>query len=193
MNQQTTLLPDPQAPNKRDPRDYYPTPKEAAVPLVQEFLKPHDYVWEPACGRGNLVEVMRDHGCKVVGSDLHDYSDQEPATGLHFGLDGLDFDPFELSNNNAVVTNPPYSLAREFIEAFVPGPWVTAFLLRNSIFGSIERHAMWQRYPPAAIRFLVPRPSFTGGGTDNSEYAWVVWSRDRPMRCARPIGWYHWR
>lgn len=72
---------------------------------------------------------------------------------------------------------PPYSIALEFIEAALSmrkSQGVVAFLLRINFLGSQER-ADWHRAHPCKLYVLPRRPSFTGGGTDATEYAWFVW------------------
>lgn len=68
---------------------------------------------------------------------------------------------------------------------------VLAFLLRLAFLGGggrIERlHA---KHPLAALWPVTPRPSFTGGGTDASEYAVFVWRKGHVGPCdLRPLRW----
>ena len=59
-------------------------------------------IWEPACGGGKMVAALRQAGLDVVGSDITqdvDFLGQAPETGV-----------------SAIITNPPYALAQEFIE-----------------------------------------------------------------------------
>jgi hypothetical protein len=60
-------------------------------------------IWEPACGGGKMVAALREAGFDVIGSDIADGVDflhhAPPKTGIC-----------------AIITNPPYLLAREFIE-----------------------------------------------------------------------------
>jgi hypothetical protein len=77
-----------------------------------------------------------------------------------------------------IIGNPPYFLAEEHVAlARETAPWV-AFLLRLSFLGSQERGRTLWSLP--GLRWLIPisrRPSFTGGGSDASEYAVFVWER----------------
>jgi hypothetical protein len=56
----------------RDHRDdCYDTPTVAVPPLMYNVrLLP--VIWEPACGKGNIVEVLRAAGHKVIATDLND-------------------------------------------------------------------------------------------------------------------------
>jgi hypothetical protein len=92
-----------------------------------------------------------------------------------------------------VVSNPPFSLADAFIARTldVVQPDYAAFLLRLGFLGGRERfEALWSKHPPDAIRVLIPRPDFTGGGGDSADYAWVWWSRPGVRPVTPPIGWY---
>ena len=55
----------------REINDYYATDPGAMVDLLkyEEFNK---NIWEPACGEGNLSEVLKAHGYNVYSTDLID-------------------------------------------------------------------------------------------------------------------------
>ena len=50
-------------------------------------------------------------------------------------------------------------------------------LLRLNYLGSITRHDWWKEYSPTSLYVLSKRPSFTGKGTDATDYAWFVWDK----------------
>ena len=54
--------------------DLYETPPVAVAALLRHERLPHR-LWEPACGHGNIVKVLRAAGHEVIGSDLVDYGD----------------------------------------------------------------------------------------------------------------------
>lgn len=102
-------------PEQRAAGDYYTTDPTA----VEEFIR-HLHckglltgdiftpIWEPACGCGNISKVLESHGYDVISTDLHDRG---------FGTSGIDFlETRSLPENcYTIITNPPYSLANEFI------------------------------------------------------------------------------
>jgi hypothetical protein len=95
----------------------------ASFPLA--LLVPHlpeinGSVWEPACGGGKMVAALRQAGFDVIGSDITD------------GVDFLHYAPPQ-TGISAIITNPPYLLAREFIEhaLHLDGVRVVAMLLRT--------------------------------------------------------------
>ena len=52
--------------------DLYETPPCATEALLRVERLPH-WCWEPAAGRGAIVNVLRDHGHAVIASDIIDY------------------------------------------------------------------------------------------------------------------------
>lgn len=77
-----------------------------------------------------------------------------------------------------VLGNPPYRKAQAHIEAALdwlrPGDHL-AFLLRVNFLGSKKRVAFWERPGLLWMATITPRPSFTRGGTDGTEYGVFVW------------------
>lgn len=106
--------------------------------------------------------------------------------GDTFGPLPMSVEPFDM-----IIANPPFSLFTRFIEQsrrLVAPDGVIAMLLNMHAYGSGERLPFWQRNAPDAQRVLSPRPSFTGGSTDSTEYAWVIWGQ-RPA-AAPAFAWY---
>jgi len=77
--------------------------------------------------------------------------------------------------------NPPYSEAWEFVIGCTHLARVTIALLRLGYLASMARKAWLQRHPPS-VYVLSRRPSFTGGGTDATDYGWFVWGDGNPGR-----------
>ena len=80
---------------------------------------PYFYFWEPAAGNGNLSNWLRNNGYHTIASDLKYRGCTDGSI-----IDGLDFlttNPYNKFKGAAahpfvIITNPPYSLATEFIE-----------------------------------------------------------------------------
>ena len=93
--------------------DFYPTPPEVTRALlrVESFTTP---IWEPACGDGSASEVLKETGMPVFSSDLYDHGYGER------GIDFLEEDFLPVPDHpmgvGAIVTNPPFKLATEFIQ-----------------------------------------------------------------------------
>ena len=94
--------------------------------------------------------------------------------------EGIDYlDPAFNPDAHLIVTNPPFSLALEFLTKSLAQRATVAYLLRVNFLGSQKRKAFWQANPLTHLYVLSQRPSFTGHGTDSTEYAWFVWDRLR--------------
>ena len=96
--------------------DLYETPAEATHALLRAERLPQN-LWEPACGPGAIVRVLRGAGHKVVGTDLVDYgSPDQDHGGWDFLLERKLPKLAKGDNVEAIVTNPPFKLAGEFVE-----------------------------------------------------------------------------
>ena len=145
---------------KREAADFYPTPKEAFDPIVP-YLDTDRHHWECAQGDGRLVKWMREREIKVDGSDL--------ASGDDFLMEEIN------KHGSTIITNPPFSLAQEFIERALELSTEVWMLLRINFLGGQKRHQWWQQHAPNALFVLSERPDFTGAGGDACEYAWFYW------------------
>lgn len=88
--------------------DLYETPDVAVRALLRVERLPH-VIWEPACGPGAIVNVLRAAGHHIIASDLVDYGCEGAVSGADFLME------WRLpSGTQAIVTNPPYKLANEF-------------------------------------------------------------------------------
>lgn len=95
---------------EREKHDYYATP-EIATNL---FLNHHDLsnfttFLEPACGEGHLAKVLAERfpHAEIKSTDLIDRG---------FGIGGIDFITGDFEQVEVVITNPPFKLAKEFVE-----------------------------------------------------------------------------
>ena len=66
-------------------------------------------IWECACGNGNLAKILVSYGYNTIATDIKDRG--YGATGKHY-----DFLKIHSGSFCHILTNPPYSLATEFIE-----------------------------------------------------------------------------
>jgi len=159
--------------------DAYYTPDDLAAACVRLLpLRPGDYCLEPSAGGGAFVRallpVVRQVKALDIDADAPAVAEFGAVVGDFFGL-GHD-DQFDW-----VVGNPPYKDATYHIEhACALARVGVAFVLRLNILGSIKRQEFWRKYPPAEVHVLTPRPSFTGGGSDATEYGFFVWRMDEP-------------
>ena len=88
----------------KDSDDFFPTPPWA-VQVLLHYEKFKGDIFEPACGTGNISEVLIKNKHKVLSNDLIDrgYGDlHKNYLDLKFCVDN-------------VVTNPPYNKANLFV------------------------------------------------------------------------------
>jgi hypothetical protein len=94
-----------------------------------------------------------------------------------------------------IIGNPPYREAEEHIRAAIEWmrPWDGLFfLLRLNFLGARTRIPFWEKHPAVWVAPIVPRPSFTEGGTDGTEYAVFAWygvGPQEPTKLLPPIRW----
>lgn len=106
--------------------DLYETPPEATRALIEALDALGDplpmTIWEPACGRGAVARVLEASGRVVVSTDLVDRG---------YGIGARDFlmERQRFTSIGAIVTNPPYKLASDFVgHALIHAPRVIMLL-----------------------------------------------------------------
>src|SRR5262245_56133282 len=87
--------------------DLYETPPEAVHALLRIEHLPH-HIWEPACGPGSIVRVLRAAGHTVWATDLVDYGCPDSESHIDFLMERQTRIDVE-----SIVTNPPHKLANE--------------------------------------------------------------------------------
>lgn len=173
--------------NKRDilvnrGNDLYQSPPEAVTALLTvEKLPPK--LWEPACGPGSIVRVLRRAGHDVLATDLVDYASPDPdASGVDFLIPGLA--ESHCCEERAIVTNPPFKNAHQFVaRALQLSPYV-AMLLRLAFLESEKRRDIIDNSCLARVhvfRKRLPMMHREGweGRTANSgmAFGWFIWER----------------
>ena len=172
--------------------DLYETPPEAVSALLRMENIP-DVIWEPACGPGSIVRVLRMAGKQVYATDLVDYD--SPDQDFH-GWDFLMEKQIPLGVE-AIITNPPYKLAGQFAtHALMLCPKVI-MLLRLAFLESEGRSSILDgghlaRVLPFRDRLaMMHRAGWTGPKSTNTiAFAWFVWERgwNKPTEMRR-ISW----
>ena len=111
--------------------DLYETPEVATFALLRAEPLPRT-IWEPACGPGAIVRVLRAAGHRVIATDLIDYrSPDQHDAGRDFLLERRAPDGVEM-----IVTNPPFKLAAQFAAHALSLCPRVAMLLRLSFLES---------------------------------------------------------
>jgi hypothetical protein len=161
----------------REKDEFYPTPDECTHGLMlaeADDIKLHvNTIWEPACGTGDMSEVMKLYGFDVRSSDLIDRG---------YGEQGDFFAHVTNDDNVAIVTNPPFNLAPQFIThalEVVQVPYL-ALLLKSTFWHARRRYDLFQKHTPSVIYPMTWRPDFMKRGAPTMDCSWVVWDRNRP-------------
>ena len=162
----------------RKEHDFYATYPEA-IDRLFEVEKFPDTIWEPACGMGHLSKRMIELGKKVHSTDL---------INRGYGTGGVDFLKATENPYGAVITNPPYKIALEFIEKALDisdeGTRVAMFLKLTFLEGK-RRKPFFRDNPPRKIHVFSSRASVAKGGDFTAipnngnaiAYAWFVWEK----------------
>jgi hypothetical protein len=152
--------------------DLYETPVEATRALLKaEALPP--FIWEPSCGRGAIITVLRAAGHNVVATDLVDYGIPITAPGYY----GRVLEHTAPLRTQAIVTNPPYRCAN----ALDLCPRVI-MLLRLAFLESESRRDILEGSQLARVHIfrnrlpMMHRAGWTGPRARSAiPFAWFVW------------------
>lgn len=162
------------ASGKRKESDFYETPYALTrLFLDTKELSPNETTLEPACGGGAITRMLREYGFKnVISGDIQQ------------GLDFMDNKvPVE-----QIITNPPYSLAYEFIKhAKEITLGKICFLLPLSYLHGKQRFDdIWmdKTFPLKKVYVFTRYPMLGEPIRDDGRfntgmvvYAWYVWER----------------
>lgn len=144
----------------RKPNDLYETPSYTVDSLMQvlDFTNVKSFL-EPCKASGNIYnQVPCNH---KIYTELSE---------------GLDYLKTQFSGKfDLIITNPPFSIAQEFLEKSLNEGRSVWYLLRINFLESATRSEWWQDRAPTHLLALSARPSFTGKGTDATAYAWFGW------------------
>lgn len=130
----------------RIPQDLYPTP----TPAIDALLGTLDYsgAWErfhePCKGTGAIYD-------RVFGHKTYD----EISEGKDYLANVYSANDFDL-----IITNPPFSLALEFLQKSLHEAATVCYLLRLNFLGSQTRRTFWQANRPSHVLVLAERPCF---------------------------------
>jgi hypothetical protein len=157
--------------------DLYETP-ECAVEALLRVEKLPRTLWEPACGPGKIVNVLRRHEHRVLATDLIYYG---------MGEGGRDFllEPRLPVGVEAIVTNPPFKHAEKFVEKALRLSPKVVMLLRLAFLESERRRPILDNGTLARVHVfrkrlpMMHRAGWEGKkGNSAMAFAWFVWDRE---------------
>lgn len=161
---------------KRNEADFYPTPASTVLAILRALSLPGGRWLEPSAGEGAIIRAVN-----ATRSDV-EWIAYELREGCAPGLRAVGATPIignfldspPPGRFNVAILNPPFVEALPFIlQCLDCADWVIA-LERVNFLGSKGRNAFWRAHMPD-VYLLPDRPSFTDGGTDATEYAWLVY------------------
>lgn len=170
-------------------RDNFPTPPFATRALMGNVL-PHvmgyDWVpslstaWEPACGQGIMVDVLREYFRFVQASDLYAYGHSQ--SGWNF----LTMKP-PPQKYDWIISNPPFGKKTSpfILRAIELAEVGVAMFLRLQVLETLGRYErIFRPHPPTLVAPFVERVNLCKGrwdpdGGTATAYCWIVWVHDR--------------
>lgn len=176
--------------------DLYETPDVA----VQALLKIESIplcVWDCCCGPGAITRVLRNTGRAVIATDLVDYGCPDSLAKRDFLMERE-----APSGVLAIVMNPPFKLAEEFVAHAIGLAPEVYVLLRVAFLEGLRWEELGLRHHLARVHVFAPRlPMMHRSGWDgpvNSNsgmaFGWFSFQRDWSKKGGRPtIDWVNWR
>lgn len=171
----TTLWASNHSKHEREKMDFYATDPKAIDALleVEDFSK---LILEPACWMGHLSQRLVEKWHAVLSSDIVD---------RWYGLiaDFFSRDEWEWD----IITNPPYSLAQEFVEHAlkITKPWAkVAMFLKIQFLEGKKRKKFFKKNPPKVVYVFSERIMcaknwdfewLKRSGGSAVAYAWYIW------------------
>lgn len=172
--------------------EFYPTPSEAIISLVESPLValPGGHWIDPCAGSGRIPSVINASRDDVKWTMVEIDERHRPVLRSTFrDCDSmLAFGDFVTMNwpygkrADVLVMNPPFSHALAFVMAGFDRADIVVMLQRTNWLAPAR--ASWLRRHMPNVYQLPKRPSFTGDGkTDAAEYSWFVWPTRETRRC----------
>lgn len=168
---------------ERAENDYYATPYESTRALLDIEKFEGDFI-EPCVGGGHIAEILKEYypDREVVGVDLIDRGYKNTIVSNYFD--------YKFDGDYNIVTNPPYSLAQEFLEHSMEqvkdGKKIAMFLKIQFLEGA-KRRELFKKYPPKYIYVFSKRQNPWRNGSPIDEngkpwsstmcFAWFVWEK----------------
>lgn len=151
--------------------DFYPTPDFATEQLLKRERFEGGVIWECACGDGAISKILKSYGLQVFSTDLIDRGYGE--------IRNLDFikELPSLLKADHIITNPPFKIAKPFIEqALKLTTGKVAMLLRLAFLESADRYELFQTTPLKTVYVFSKRLTMSKSGQSGMiPFAWFVW------------------
>ena len=147
----------------RAANDFYPTP----FSIIEKLLSQLDWpagtlVWEPCVGDGRVADALVSHGYNVVTGDI---------------TTGDDFFEVTAAKSPYLLTNPPFSHIRQFIDhAFDIGVEKMALVCPERLWACQRGRKQLLRHRPGQFVNMDWREDYLGkGGAPDRALAVSIW------------------
>ena len=173
--------------SKREENDFYATDPHTVRLFLNEFLKDNPLdgkdILEPACGEGHMSKAIEEMlpNSEVFSTDLIDRG---------YGQGGIDFLTHDYGRTfDVVITNPPFSLAKEFIEKGLEvSEKYVIMLCKIQLLEGTKRKDMFLNSPLKYVYVHTTRQATWKGGNPLDPkgkkwattmcLAWFVWDKE---------------
>lgn len=190
-----------------DPLNWYVEERFCVYQLIDVVDFAGDFIVDPTCGQGTILDAFADRGFPVMGCDIADRP-QRPAR--HSFAQGDIFRMRELPRINgratSIVSNPPYgkqggrkSISTDIVRHVLANLTFrrAAFLVPIEFLCGQDRYAMFQRHKPVTIAYCSERPSMPPGAAvidlganafknGMADYCWIIFG-PRPANFTEAI------
>ena len=166
---------------ERKPRDFYPTPYKAVIPLLPH-LRPNVRYAEPCAGDGVLIDHLKQHDHECLFA-----SDIKPARYDIMKMDYKDIDRYiDGENVECIITNPPWSRPSRHDRSEKFSDQKDTWLL----FDSDWAHTMQAiPYMDRCLKIVsVGRVKWFDDTTGKDNCAWYQFGRPKPINITKFYG-----
>ena len=171
--------------SKREEYDFYATDPQTLKLFLYEFWKDNTFegdILEPACGQGHISKTLKEllPNFNIISTDLVDRG---------YGIGGIDFLTHNYNRTfDTVITNPPFSLAKEFIEKGLEvSDKYVIMLCKIQLLEGVKRKDMFLNTPLKYVYVHTTRQATWKGGNPLDPkgkrwsttmcLAWFVWEK----------------
>jgi methylase of polypeptide subunit release factors len=159
---------------ERKERDLYETPEWVTEALLPHLPSHAMSIWEPACGSGKMSRVLAREPNRVTATDI--WHPDEIAVDFLEAEEAID------GPHHAIITNPPYALAPQFIARALEfqrrHSGLVAMLLRTDFDHAQGRSDLFRSHRAFSKKVVLTRRIRwfeDSQGSPSFNHAWFIW------------------